>query len=55
MTQEKKEYKVDPEAERRYNICKNCENNVDNHCSLCGCSIIHLVNEETAECLVDKW
>lgn len=50
-----KEYKVDPEAQRRYNICSQCENNVEMRCQLCGCHILFLVNEENAECFANKW
>lgn len=55
MSQEKREYKVDPKAQMRYEICSRCENNVEKYCQLCGCSIIFLVNKEKANCIAEKW
>jgi hypothetical protein len=54
---QKREYPVDPLAFNRFEKCKQCKRFVaaEDKCSLCGCNIRAVVNDDQAECPIGKW
>ena len=52
-----REYPIDPLATRRLEICKLCKlySELNSRCTVCGCAVNSLINNEKASCPVGKW
>jgi len=52
-----RQYPIDPLAQFKYDKCKKCKyyQEKDTQCTICGCNIRIVVNEERSECPIGKW